>query len=120
MLCIDDEPNALAGWCLYLQSAGYDVRSASSAQEGLELFATQPVDAVVLGYSMPEMDGAEVAATMKQIKPEVVILMFSGRSALRLLSSVDAWLTKEVHPEVLLWKLEGLLEDSEGDNAATG
>jgi CheY-like chemotaxis protein len=39
VLCIDDHKSAVAGWCLYLQSAGYRVETAFSATEGLQLFA---------------------------------------------------------------------------------
>src|SRR5215469_11880709 len=79
VLLVDDEQNALSGWSLYLQGCGYKVVNARTSQEGLEFFATKTfVDAVVLDYRMPEMDGDEVAAYMKRMKPEVVILMFSG------------------------------------------
>jgi CheY-like chemotaxis protein len=54
ILCVDDYETSLAGWCLYLQNAGYSVTTARTAQEGLELFATSPVDLVLLDYLMPE------------------------------------------------------------------
>src|SRR5512135_2678958 len=78
LLCIDDHEASLGGWCLYLQRAGYSVQTACTPQEGLELFATRPVDLVLLDYALPEMNGGEVAAAMKQIKPDVRIVLFSG------------------------------------------
>src|SRR5947207_12415661 len=78
ILCVDDYETSLAGWCLYLQNAGYLVTTARTAQEGLERFAVAPVDLVLLDYLMPESNGDDVAATMKRIKPDVRILMFSG------------------------------------------
>jgi CheY-like chemotaxis protein len=78
ILCVDDYETSLAGWCLYLQNEGYSVTTARTAQEGLERFAVTPVDLVLLDYLMPESNGDDVAATMKQIKPDVRILMFSG------------------------------------------
>jgi CheY-like chemotaxis protein len=78
ILCVEDYETSLAGWCLYLQNAAYSVTRARTAQEGLERFAVSPVDLVLLGYAMPEMNGDDVAATMKRIKPDVRILMFSG------------------------------------------
>ena len=53
LLCIDDHETSLAGWCLYLQSAGYKVETARNPQEGLELFAIHPIDLVLLDYAMP-------------------------------------------------------------------
>ncbi len=121
VLFVDDDTKALSGWSLYLRGTGYQVVSASSVQEGLEFFATKPVDAVVLDYRMPEMDGDEAAAHMKRIKPDVVILMFSGdMSASRSdHPAVDQFLIKGLHPSMLVRALDSLLEISEtGDSAA--
>ena len=77
ILCVDDYETSLAGWCLYLQRAGYSVITARTGQEGLERFAVSPVDLVLLDYAMPDSNGDDVAATMRRIKPDVRILMFS-------------------------------------------
>ena len=112
LLCIDDHKPSLAGWCLYLQGAGYSVETAHGAQEGLQLFATQPIDLVLLDYAMPEADGGEVAATMKRIKPQVRIVMFSGISEVppEARAHVDAFLQKGQPPSVVLQKIEELLQ----------
>ena len=115
ILCVDDYETSLAGWCLYLQNAGYSVTTARTAQEGLELFSVSPVDLVLLDYAMPESNGGDVAATMKQIKPDVRILMFSGvenvpEDARR---HVDAFLQKGESPTVVLDKIRDLLGSSD-------
>ena len=112
LLCIDDHETSLAGWCLYLQQAGYSVQTARTAQEGLELFATQPVDLVLLDYAMPEMNGGEVAATMKRIKRDVRIIFFSGASIPKAdLANIDAFVEKGQHPAVVLKQIEELLRE---------
>jgi CheY-like chemotaxis protein len=114
ILCVDDYEPSLGGWCLYLQNAGYSVTTARTAQEGLERFAVSPVDLVLLDYLMPERNGDDVAAMMKQIKPDVRILMFSGVPHVpdnaRL--HVDAFLQKGQSPTVVLDKIRELLESS--------
>lgn len=112
LLCIDDHEAALAGWCLYLQQAGYSVQSARTAQEGLQIFATQPVDLVLLDYLMPEMNGAEVATTMKHMKPDVRIVLFTGAliDANRR-AKIDAVIEKGTPPSVLLQRIQELLEE---------
>jgi DNA-binding response OmpR family regulator len=77
LLCIDDYETALAGWCLYLQEEGYSA-TGSQAHGGLEIFATQQIDAVVLDYAMPELTGDAVAETIKRVKPDVPIIVFTG------------------------------------------
>ncbi|MBV9087510.1 MAG: response regulator [Acidobacteria bacterium] len=119
VLLIDDEQNALSGWSLYLQGCGYKVANARTPQEGLEFFATKTfVDAVVLDYRMPEMDGDEVAAYMKRIKPEVVILMFSGDidASRKHHPSIDAFMIKGESPAHLLSTLDRLLGIPEGSS----
>jgi CheY-like chemotaxis protein len=114
ILCIDDYETSLAGWCLYLQNAGYSVTTSRTAEEGLQLFAVSPVDLVLLDYAMPDMNGDNVAAMMKRIKPDVRILMFSGvpeiPESARL--NVDAFLQKGQSPTVVLDKIQELLEPS--------
>jgi CheY-like chemotaxis protein len=112
LLCIDDQQNALAGWCLYLQGEGYCVMGAASAQDGLEIFAIQHVDAVILDYAMPDLNGDAVAATMKKMKPDVPIVMFTGMSQAgkQAHKHVDAFVTKGCPPNVLLKTVDGLLQ----------
>jgi CheY-like chemotaxis protein len=121
LLCIDDHQTALSGWCLYLQGMGYNVLSAAGSEEGLQLFATNPVDAVILDYAMPEMDGAEAASAMKHIKPDIPVILFSGYSRLPQEASqnVDAFVTKGEPPQVLVQTLEALLgAEKRGGGAA--
>jgi len=109
-LCIDDHPNALAGWGLYLQGAGYGVLTTTDPNDGLELFATRPIHAVLLDYTMPGLDGTEVARTMKRLKPAVPILLFSGHVLPNTaLQAVDAVLFKGEPPQNVLNKLDELV-----------
>lgn len=64
---------------------------------------------------MPEVDGGEVAATMKQIKPQVRIVMFSGVSEVpeNARVHVDAFLQKGQPPSVVLQTIEELLADTQ-------
>ena len=115
LLCIDDHTPSLAGWCLYLQGAGYYVETARGGLEGLQLFATHAIDLVLLDYAMPEVNGGEVAATMKQIKPQVRIVMFSGVSEVpeNARVHVDAFLPKGQPPSVVLQTIDQLLRDNQ-------
>jgi CheY-like chemotaxis protein len=52
--------------------------SWNASQTGLSVFETEPVDAVVLDYAMPGMDGGQVAVILRQRKPNIPILMLSA------------------------------------------
>lgn len=112
ILCIDDYETSLAGWCLYLQSEGFAVTTARTAQEGLQLFAVSPVDLVLLDYALPDSNRDEVAATMKHIKPDVCIVMFSGvpRVPENARLHVDAFLQKGLSPTLVVDKIRELLK----------
>ena len=69
VLCVDDEMFGLQVRKILLERAGYRVLTAKDGFEGLKVFEREPVEAVVLDYSMPGMHGGEVATKMRQVKP---------------------------------------------------
>jgi CheY-like chemotaxis protein len=111
ILCVDDEVVGLRIRKILLERAGYRVLTAPDGYSGLELFASQPVKAVVLDYSMPGMHGGEVAQKMRQTKPEIPILLLSAYVGLppEVSSLVDVYMTKGAGAPALLEKLESLL-----------
>ena len=111
ILCVDDEVVGLRIRKILLERAGYQVLTAADGYSGLELFASQPVKAVVLDYSMPGMHGGEVAKKMRQTKPEIPILLLSAYVGLppEVSSLVDVYMTKGAGAPALLEKLESLL-----------
>lgn len=113
ILCIDDHWNGLIGRKLLLEQCGYKVLEASGWDDGLRLFRSRSVDAVVLDYQMPGMRGDLVAAKMKSINARVPIMLLSAYAPLpqNKLKSVDRFLSKSQPPEILLSTLQGLLED---------
>ncbi len=113
LLCVDDEPSGLLIRKMLLESNGYEVLIASSGEEGLEIFRNHSVSGVVLDYFMPGMDGGEVAARMKALKPGVPILLFSAYVTLPagLLQHVDGFLSKGQSPSLLLDKIAQLVQE---------
>ena len=112
VLCVDDELVGLQVRKILLERAGYRVLTASDGPSGLELFAAEPIEVVVLDYSMPGMHGGEVAVRMRQIKPHVPILLLSAYMGLsaEVTSVVDLYMTKGEGAPVLLEKLGSLLQ----------
>ena len=111
VLCVDDELIGLQVRKILLERAGYRVLTAQDGHEGLEVFRKEPVEAVVLDFSMPGMDGGEVASRMRQDKPDVPILLLSAYVGLPadVTRLVDLYMTKGEGPDVLLQKLGDML-----------
>lgn len=112
ILCVDDELVGLEIRKVLLERAGYKVLSAPNGPAGIELFASQPVDAVVLDFAMPGMNGGEVAVTMRSLKPKVPILMLSAFTSLpsEVTGLVDTYMTKGEGAPALLVRLGSLLQ----------
>jgi len=112
ILCIDDHWNGLIGRKMLLEKNGYQVLEATRGDEGLKLFRSHPVDAAVLDYQMPGMNGAVVAAKMKRLKSHVPIMLLSAYGPLpkSKLKAVDTFLSKSQPSGILLSSLENLLD----------
>jgi CheY-like chemotaxis protein len=112
ILCIDDDDTGLLIRKMMLEAEGYKVLSARGGQEGLDALASSRVDAIILDYQMPSMNGAEVARSIRQKWPDLPIVMLSGfpdevpDDALKL---VNAFVVKGGAPEQLLIVVEDTL-----------
>jgi CheY-like chemotaxis protein len=111
ILCIDDHWNGLLGRKMLLERNGYRVLEATGGDEGLKLFHTHAVDAVVLDYQMPGMNGDVVATKMKRMKAHVPIMLLSSYGPLpkNKLGSVDTFLSKSQETKQLVPCLQELL-----------
>jgi two-component system, NtrC family, response regulator GlrR len=121
ILCIEDEPPQLLLRKLLLESQGYRVITAESGQEALKLFQVHPVDLVILDYWMSGMNGVSVACEMKQVKPNILIIIFSAYQSFpgEVIGIADAWLRKaETEPSDLLYEIEKLLKRHSAKSAS--
>ena len=78
VLVIDDEDNMR--WVLdrALSKAGYQVLTAGRGEEGLDLFALNPVDLVLVDLKMPGMDGLAVLRELRSQDADAPILLFTA------------------------------------------
>jgi CheY-like chemotaxis protein len=115
VLCVDDEQTGLSP---ILQAAGYRVLVAKSGSEGMKLFSSEPVDAVVLDYWMNDMTGLEVARAIRRQNRSVPIIIHSAYIELldESLGLVDVWIRKgEQNPKYLLGRLAQLLRSQKSE-----
>lgn len=116
ILCLDDESVGLAVRAAVLRFAAYNVFTASSAEEALRILVEHPIDIVVSDYLLNGTTGTQVAATMKQLKPEIPILILSGVTELSDgMEFIDCFLCKLEPPPVLLATIAKLLTERDSD-----
>ena len=80
ILFVDDEPMILKGLQRTLRKMRdvWDMTFASSAAEALAVLDNNPMDVIISDIKMPEMDGSQLLAEVKQRHPHVVRLILSG------------------------------------------
>src|SRR5512138_2876274 len=88
VLVVDDEK--LIRWSVTerLQRNGYDVVSAESGEQALELVAAQPPDLMLLDVRLPGIDGVQTLQRALSVHPELAVLMMSAHSTVDI--AVDA------------------------------
>ena len=82
LLIVDDEPalcSVLADRLNVLY--GITPETCHSGKDALELIQKNNYDVVVLDIEMPGMDGMEVLKRIKEIKPKVQVVMFTGHGS---------------------------------------
>jgi PAS domain S-box-containing protein len=80
MLVVDDEPAIRHFITTLLKRNGYHTLTAADGQEGVRVFERQP-DAIQLVLSdlvMPQLDGVGMIRTLRQIRPDIPILLITG------------------------------------------
>ncbi len=110
ILCIDDDDIVLRVRKLLLGKEGYNVITANSGEQGLELFKQNPVGLVMADHFLSDRTGTEIAKEMKQLKPEVPIFIISASMEKPDgLEFADGFLAKAGPPELLLDAIAHLL-----------
>jgi len=106
ILVIDDEPQILRAMRTILTEKKFQVTIANRGEEGLALAAANPPDIVILDLGLPDMDGIEVCARLREWT-QIPIIILSVRDSERekvaaLDKGADDYLTKPFGIEELL------------------
>ena len=82
ILTIDDEENIRNGLADNFELEGYDVKEASSGEEGLELIAQGGIDLVITDLRMDGISGSEVVKKVCSEYPGIPIIVLTGHGSI--------------------------------------
>jgi CheY-like chemotaxis protein len=122
LLVIDDDDAVLRSLERILDRAGYQVTTVGDGREALRRLQAEAPDLVITDVFMPEMDGIEFLLQVRELHPELPILVISGggfapadfvlEDASQL--GADAILPKPFEQDQVLERVARLLADSDG------
>jgi DNA-binding NtrC family response regulator len=116
VLLVEDDENALFAMDTILTGQGYMVLTATSGHDAIGMFEQplSPIDVVLLDVRLPDVDGLALGARMRELKPTLPILVFSGEAAPEEVAAIEkmravCYLRKPIGAEELLMEVERAL-----------
>jgi two-component system KDP operon response regulator KdpE len=116
ILVVDDEPQFLRALQTNLRGAGYDVTTATTAEEALSAAALQPPEAVVLDLLLPDGRGTDVTRELRRWTDVPIVLVSAVGDEAEKIAALDAgaddYVTKPFAIGELLARLRAVLRRS--------
>ena len=111
ILIVEDEETQRSLLAGLLRKEGYFVEEAGDGARAIELFRIKTIDLVLLDFKLPDMDGLTILKSVKEINPEVEIIMITAFGSIEnavnaLKSGASEYLTKPIDLDDLLFKIK--------------
>ncbi len=121
ILAVDDDSNLLEVINMRLESAGYDVVTATKEDDAVKEVREQSFDLAIIDLQLAERSGISVMEEVRQINPEIPVIILTAYGTIE--SAVEAmqkgafsYLTKPFDPRELLIQIEKAMENSKLNN----
>ena len=117
ILWADDEIDTLKPQLFFLEKKGYKVVTVSNGHDALELLETHSdFDVVFLDESMPGITGLETLEKLKDINPNIPVVMITKNEAENLMeeaigAQINDYLIKPVNPNQILLSLKKIIDN---------
>lgn len=113
LLIVDDNPSMAKTTADILAMKGYQVFSAHSGREALEILGREKVDILLTDVIMPDMNGVDLFVQARRIVPSLIAFLMTAYSADDLIQrgqaqGVKAILTKPLDLNLLLLLVQGV------------
>lgn len=115
ILWIDDEIELLKPHAMFLEKKGYETQMINNAIDALEIIPHENFDAVLIDENMPGMGGLEALQKIKEIKPQLPIVMITKNEEEHIMEEaigahIADYLIKPVNPNQILLSLKKILD----------
>lgn len=117
ILLVEDEEHLLEAIKLNLEMEGYKVSTATDGKKALKIFKEERFNLIILDVMIPEIDGFQVAETIRLENTEVPIMFLTAKNTsedrvLGLKKGADDYLTKPFNLEELILRVGILVKRS--------
>ncbi len=90
ILLVEDDPSIREVTAIGLRNAGFTVDTASDGQQGLERFAAEPFDLVLLDVMLPRLDGLEVCRAIRRTSTVPVVMLTARADTIDVVVGLEA------------------------------
>lgn len=114
ILVVEDDIKLNRIYCSALQSNSYNAIQALDGEEALDIVAEKTVDLVISDIMMPGVDGYELTKELREMYPELPILMISAKEGFEdkrygFMAGIDDYMVKPVDLNEMLLRVNALL-----------
>jgi DNA-binding response OmpR family regulator len=116
ILWADDEIDLLKPHIMFLEQRGYDITPVNNAADAVELCDEKNFDVVFLDEHMPGMSGLEALTQIKNIKPNLPVVMITKNEEEQIMeeaigSKIADYLIKPLNPSQILLSVKKILDN---------
>ena len=114
ILVVEDDIKLNNIYCSALQSNSYNTIQALDGEEALDIAAEKTVDLVISDIMMPQVDGYELTKELREMYPELPILMISAKEGFEdkrygFMAGIDDYMVKPVDLNEMILRVNALL-----------
>jgi len=116
ILWADDEIDLLKPQIIFLENKGFNIISVTNGQDAIDRCKNNNVDIVFLDESMPGLSGLETLAEIKELNPNLPVVMITKNEEENLMeeaigSQITDYLIKPVNPKQVLMTLKKITDN---------
>lgn len=118
ILWADDEIDLLKPYILFLKGKGYDVVTACSGNDALDMVRRDDYDLIILDENMPGLSGLDTLQQIKILSPQIPVIMITKSEEEDIMdhavgSKIADYLIKPVNPNQILLSIKKCLHSGE-------